>query len=98
MLAEYVTKRHGFGDTNGGFGVTYPGDLDDFDRDVEGACIPAGFVLAYGFWGLPDGDEVHVRESLFSEVVRQVLVLEGQDGLAEAVRAFQRSLVAPNRQ
>jgi hypothetical protein len=39
-LASFAVARHGFGDTDGGFGVTYPGDLDEYDRAVEGVTIP----------------------------------------------------------
>jgi hypothetical protein len=54
-LASSAVARHGFGDTDGSFGVTYPGDLDEYDRAVEGATIPDGFVEVYGCWGPPDG-------------------------------------------
>src|SRR5262245_12592136 len=57
-LAEFAALRHGFGDSDGGFGVTYPGDLDDYDHEVDGVCIPEGFVQAYGFWGPPNGYEL----------------------------------------
>jgi len=60
-LAEFAAQRHGFGDSNGGFGVNYPGDLDDHDR-ATGARIPEGFVRVYGFWGPPGGYEVLVPE------------------------------------
>ena len=41
-LVQFALARHGFGDTNGGFGITYPGDLDDHERMVEGRVIPEG--------------------------------------------------------
>jgi hypothetical protein len=41
------------GDSNGGFGVVYPGDVDAYDRQVDGVRIPERFVPVYGFWGLP---------------------------------------------
>jgi len=40
-LAEFAVRQHGFGDTDGGFGVTYPCDLDAYDRE-SGRFIPAG--------------------------------------------------------
>lgn len=59
-LVELALDGRGFGDSNGGFGVTYPDDLDDHERHVEGRNIPDGFVLAYGFCGAPNGYEVLV--------------------------------------
>lgn len=54
-LVRYALERHGYGDSDGGFGVTYPGDLDEYDRKVNGLHVPEGFVLCYGFWGPPEG-------------------------------------------
>ena len=34
-LAEFTAQRHGYGNTDGGFDVTYPGDLDEYDREVD---------------------------------------------------------------
>lgn len=82
-LAEYATNRHGFGDSNGGFGVTYPNDLDDQER-ASGLLIPEGFVLVYGFWGKPDGYEVLVPETVYLETLAGVLTLAGH--LAEAAQ------------
>ena len=33
-LAQFALDRHGFGDTDGGFGITYPNDLDEYDKSV----------------------------------------------------------------
>lgn len=86
-LAQFALERHGFGDSNGGFGVTYPGDLDDYDRTVDGCKIPEGFVLAYGFWGPPDGYEVLVPEWLYRDVLAEVLECLGLWQEAASVRA-----------
>ena len=43
-LASFAVDRHGFGCTDDGFGITYPEDLDEWDREVDGAKIPPGFV------------------------------------------------------
>ena len=50
-LPAYALKRHGFGDSNGGFGITYSGDLDEYQKEVEQVSIPNGMVQAYGYWG-----------------------------------------------
>jgi hypothetical protein len=62
QLAEFALRQHGYSDTNGGFGVTHPGDLE-YDRAIDGVRIPAGFILVYGFGGPSDGYELLVRES-----------------------------------
>lgn len=33
-LPGYALKRHGFDDSNGRFGITYPEDLDEYQREV----------------------------------------------------------------
>ena len=83
-LAEFAACRHGFGDSDGGFGVTYPGDLDEYDRVVDGFAIPEGFVQVYGFWGAPDGYEVLVPEAAYLHTLADVLSAAGH--LAEASR------------
>jgi hypothetical protein len=87
-LARYAGDRHGFGDSDGGFGVTYPSDLDDADRGTAGADIPASHVLAYGRWGdgHPDGWEVLVPEPLFLAVLAEVLECCGMREDAARVR------------
>ena len=77
QLASFALARHGFGDTNGGFGVTYPGDLDEYDRQVDGCDIPAGFVEVYGHWGPPRGYSLVVPEVLYLQILSEVLQAEG---------------------
>ena len=43
-LASFAIAGHGFMGDEGFYGVTYPSDLDDWQREREGACIPEGFV------------------------------------------------------
>ena len=87
-LAEFAVNRHGFGDSNGGFGVTYPGDLDEYDRKVSGVHIPAGFVLVYGFWGPPRGYEVLVTEPMYLDTLAEVLSAAGHTTEAAQVRSL----------
>ena len=84
-LAEFAARRHGFGDSDGGFGVTYPGDLDDYDR-ASGEHIPDGFVQVYGFWGPPDGYEVSVPEPVYLDALALDLAAAGHPAEAERVR------------
>ena len=85
-LVQYALDRHGFGDTDGGFGITYPGDLDEYAHEVEGRHIPDGFVQAYGFWGPPDGYEILVPEWLYRDVLAEVLACLGMREEATRVR------------
>jgi hypothetical protein len=82
-LADFAVRRHGFGNTDGGFGVTYPDDLDDYDR-AAGHLVPAGYVAVYGLWGPPDGYEVFVDETFYLATL--VAVLKSHGLLAEAQR------------
>lgn len=100
-LAGFAEQGHGFGDSDGGFGVTYPGDLDDFDR-ANGEIIPDGFVRVDGFWGAPDGYEVLVPEAVYLDQLAGVLDAAGHAAEAERVRSLaeQRHAkpgVAPDR-
>ncbi len=88
-LAEFAILRHGFGDSNGGFGVTYPNDLDEYDREVMGYVIPLGHVNVYGFWGLPDGYEVIVPESFYLGILASMLENAGFVTEADSVRGLQ---------
>jgi len=72
-LVQFALDRHGYADSNGGFGITYPGDLDEYDRIVEGVSIPEGFVQAYGFWGPPEGYALLVEEWRYRDVLAEVL-------------------------
>ncbi len=87
-LVQFAIDRHGFGDSDSGFGITYPGDLDDRDR-FEGRHILEGFVQAYGFGGPPDGYEVLVPEWLYCDVLAEVLESLGLPREAASVRSQQ---------
>lgn len=83
----FAAKRHGFGDDSGGFGVIYPGDLDEYAREVEGAHILVGHVELYGFWGASKGGyEFVVEESTYLTVLERVFRDERLIAEADAVR------------
>jgi hypothetical protein len=88
QLAEFAAQRHGFADDDGGFGVIYPGDLDEYDRGVGGVHIPEGFVQVYGFWGPPDGYEVLVPEAVYLGQLAGVLSAAGHAAEAERIRSL----------
>jgi hypothetical protein len=85
-LVRFALDRHGFSDSDSGFGITYPGDLDEYARIVENRTITDGFVLAHGFWGPPDGYEVLVPEWLYRDVLAEVLECMGMWREAASVR------------
>jgi hypothetical protein len=73
-LAQFAIEGHGFGNTDGGFGITYPRDLDVHDREVEHVEIPAGYVLVYGFWGDEAGGyHVLVAEAEYRRILAEEL-------------------------
>lgn len=72
-LAAFAGGRHGYSNSDGGFGVTYPDDLDGYEREVESRVIPEGTVEVYGYWGHPDGYEFVVSETHYLAVLAQVL-------------------------
>jgi hypothetical protein len=89
QLARFAAERHGFGDSDGGFGITYPSDLDEYDRATGAAEIPDGHVLAYGFWGGGAGGyDVLVPESLYLRVLEGELERHGLSQEAAAVRSI----------
>ena len=87
-LAQFAVERHGFGDTDGGFGITYPDDLDEYDRVLDGFDIPKGYIEAYGFWGPPDGYGLLVPESMYLETLALILSQAGLHDEADRVRAI----------
>ncbi len=91
-LVDFALARHGYGDSNGGFGVTYPGDLDEYALHVEGINIPPGHVQVYGSWGTPDGYEYVVSESDYLDVLIGVLAAHGLAVEAERVRGLRRQI------
>jgi hypothetical protein len=87
-LASFAERRHGFGNTDGGFGVTYPGNLDEDDHVVVGIVIPIDCVRVHGFWGPPDGYELDVPEPLYLDTLAVELESAGLTADAQRVRAL----------
>ena len=85
-LAAFAEKGHGYGNSDSGFGVVYPDDLDEYDRVVEKIAIPEGAVRIYGYWGPPDGYEFIVSLRNYMEVLSHVLRANGLDEEALVVQ------------
>lgn len=94
-LADFALARHGYGDSDGGFGVTYPADLDEHDLRVDAVSIPTGHVLVYGFWGPPDGYEYVVPETDYLDVLAAILDAHNLPAQAEQVRGLWRQITTP---
>ena len=89
QLADFAQLRHGYCNSNGGFGVTYPGDLDEYDVHVDGIQIPLGKVLVFGLAiAAPPGWELLVDESDYLHVLAEVLKERGLTTEAERVTAL----------
>src|SRR5262245_1394976 len=86
QLAEFALKGHGYGDSDGGFGVVYADDLDEYAREVEKRNIPQGYVEIYGYWGASHGGyEFLAEEKEYLEVLVKVLRDRTLDAEAEEV-------------
>lgn len=85
-LADFAERRHGYGNSNGGFGVHYPEDLDEYDIHVDGIQIPVGSLLLYGYaFVIPPGYEVLVDEKVYLRTLKDVLLEHGLVADAERV-------------
>lgn len=47
QLVQFANARHGFGGDDGSYGVTYPDDMDAYERGISQQIIPDGSVEIY---------------------------------------------------
>jgi hypothetical protein len=82
-LVEYAIKGHCFGGDDGYYGVTYPSDLDEYQRVVDGEFIEIGFV-ELSFW---DGSfqTLHVTEVDYLTALQEHLENGGKSSLAKII-------------
>jgi hypothetical protein len=80
-LVKYALDRHGFVGDDGYYGVVYPSDLDEYQREVEGEFIPEKHVEIL-YW---DGQhqEMQCRESEYLVALKAHLLNVGCAQLAE---------------
>jgi hypothetical protein len=90
-LVEFAVKRHGYGNTDGYFGIIYPGDLDDCDQ-VSGESIPEGSVKAYAWYGETDGDTHVLSELEYLDFLRQYFEACGLLDLATSVETLHNEI------
>lgn len=84
QLVEYALQRHGYCTDEGCFGVTYPDDLDEYDRVIEGQSIPTGMLLI-NYW---DGSnqEVLVQEHDYLVALKEYLLMTGHRSIARFIK------------
>jgi hypothetical protein len=87
-LAAFAIRGQGF--CSDATGLTYPGDLDDYDR-AQGQYVPPGYIEAYLHYGPPEGQSWLVPEPLYLAVLAEMLDAAGF--AADAARVRARSLV-----
>lgn len=90
-LVEFARLRHGYGNSDGHFGITYPGDLDDCDR-ANGHSIPAGSVEACAWYGATDGETHLLSEFDYLDLLRQYLEFRGAPDLAARIGLLQHEI------
>ena len=73
QLVSFATKRHGYCDSNGGFGITYPNDLDEYQREVDRQVMPEPMVEVFGYWGQTNSYSMLVTEAQYLRVLASLL-------------------------
>jgi hypothetical protein len=89
QLAEFAAVRQGFCNSDGGHGLQYPEDLDEYEREIEKTAIPDGHVLLFGRKNFPNksaGFEFEISETLYLTILSQMLSNSQFHREAEAVR------------
>jgi len=79
QLSAFAEARHGYGNSDAGCGVNYPGDFDDFDREQYGLVVPGGMVAVYQHWADTDGSEYLLSEEQYLHLLASVLRADGFD-------------------
>ncbi len=82
-LVNYAESGHGYMADEGFFGVTYPDDLDEYEKVHDGRNIPNGMV-EIDYW---DGEDIEVLISLSDYLHCLIKYLEkiGETSLVERV-------------
>lgn len=92
-LVDFAEQRHGFGNSDGGFGAIYPDDLDGYMAEVEGVHVPNGWVLLYGYaHAIPPGYEILIEEAVYLRHLADVLQEHRLTAEAERVTVLLNAL------
>ncbi|WP_052177636.1 hypothetical protein [Methylotenera sp. G11] len=85
QLATFAEERHGYGSEP--YGVLYPGDLDEYDKEVEKYFIPEGQVELYIDAGFCSKSEhFMVSEKHYLQILAQALEKDGYAKESENIR------------
>lgn len=79
-LVRFANARHGFGGDDGGYGVTYPSDLDAFEGEIEQQVIPEGSVEIY--CSAYTDKDITISEHRYLSVLKKYLEKTSQQELA----------------
>jgi len=80
QLVRFANDRHGFGGDDGGYGVTYPSDLDAYEREVEQQFIPEGSIEIY--CSAYTDKDIIITEKQYLAALKQYLDATSQHDLA----------------
>lgn len=83
-LINYANSKKGYGGDDGCYGVTYPSDLDEYDREVEKIIIPEGY-LEINYWHEGNQD-IHVTEKEYILELKKHLISTGNSALTEKLK------------
>lgn len=78
-LVLFANERHGFGGDDGGYGITYPSDLDAYERVVEKKFIPEGSVEIY--CGAYTDEDIIITEQRYLLTLKKYLEKTNQNHL-----------------
>lgn len=80
QLVRYANSRHGFGGDDGSYGVTYPDDIDVFERDISQQAIPQGSVEIY--CSAYTDEDILITEQFYLQTLKSYLESKGYNDLA----------------
>ncbi|MCE2572986.1 hypothetical protein [Motilimonas eburnea] len=67
QLVDFAERGVGFGGDDGYYGLIYPDDLDEYDKEVKGEFIAQGWLEIY--LGYDSKDVVYVEERFYLEAL-----------------------------
>ena len=85
-LVSFANDRHGYCNGDGYFGITYPDDLDEWDR-ANGEFIEEGSVSAFAGYGDPNSEEYIIAEAEYIELLKQYLGIRGRPDLVRLIHS-----------